>query len=162
MADTIQILKDKLDLALGEENRINRDIKQLKSDLKAGKENIQKLKAKINKAEGNCYYVYIVFVNGVPKYVGKGQGNRFKHPVSGVSSVQELNRDFFKGHDIEVRLLFGSRNMSENQALLYERNCIGTISSLYDIYNRVLPKEDEYEHMDCDFYELTEFIINNK
>ena len=96
MADTT-LLKEKLDNILFEKVNIESDISKLVSRLTLNKAKLNKLTSKINEANGNCYYVYIVFVNGVPKYVGKGKGDRFKHPISGASSVPELNRDFFNG-----------------------------------------------------------------
>lgn len=89
------------------------------------------------------YYVYIVYVEGVPVYVGKGKGDRYKHPVSGTSSCLELNRDFFMGKYIEVRFL--SKYKTEEQALKQEEFWIAHLKCLaqkdsfgsgWDIYNK--------------------------
>ena len=161
MADTT-LLKEKLDNILFEKVNIESDISKLVSRLTLNKAKLNKLTSKINEANGNCYYVYIVFVNGVPKYVGKGKGDRFKHPISGASSVPELNRDFFNGEHIEVRLLYGNRTFSEKRALSAEKDCIGSIMDFYEIYNKSTPREGDYDYMDCDLYEFSEFVASNK
>lgn len=84
-------------------------------------------------------YVYVVFVNKEVKYVGKGCGERYKHPTSGCSSVVELNRDLFEGKIIEVRFLLD--NETDFIASLTERDLIGNLSAKYNLYNKQIPKE---------------------
>ena len=97
---------------------------------------------------GGCvYYVYIVFVEGSPVYVGKGKGVRYKHAVSGTSSVSELNRDFFQDKYIEV--LFVREGMTEPEALSYENEWIGYVQSMssecgYNSYNKTACKNFRY------------------
>ena len=103
-------------------------------------------KLKLLEAEGE-FYVYVVYVDGFPRYVGKGKKDRYKHAVSGSSSCPELNRDFFQGKYIEV--LFVERYMTEKKALAKELDWIGQISSCYDegtadVYNKNVPVKFNY------------------
>lgn len=136
-------------------------ISKLKEELDIKRERVKTLKYKLNKLTGNCYYVYVVFVNGKPKYVGKGTGNRYKHAISGTSSVLELNMDLFNDEHIEVGILFGNRMLSEKEAFKYEKDVIGSLK-FYNLYNKIIPEEGEYEYMDCDFKYYTTFAIRNK
>lgn len=161
MVDIARV-REKLDIDLLEKAKLEMEIAELVSKLALNKARVAKLTSKINEVEGNCYYVYIVFVNGIPKYIGKGKGDRFKHAVSGTSSVPELNRDFFNDEHIEVRLLYGNKTFNEKRALSSEKDCIGSVMHFYDIYNKSLPKEGDYDYMDCDLYEVSDFAISNK
>lgn len=128
------------------------------------------------------YYVYCVFVDGEVRYIGKGKGDRWKHAISGASSVPELNRDHFTGKYIEVRL-FSSR-MSEQEAFQLEADLIQTaivevgakswwwhpsLRSLKmstqdsgDLYNKVIP---EGSYLDCPIFHrssrITKCVDNN-
>lgn len=81
------------------------------------------------------YYVYIVTVDGEIRYVGKGSKDRYKHAVSGASSVPQLNKDFFEGKEIVV-YKFCYRETSE-EAELAEREYISSLLyDGYDLYNK--------------------------
>lgn len=96
-------------------------------------------------------YVYIVFVDKQVKYIGKGCGNRYKHPTSGTSSVVELNRDLFTGKNIEVRFLLD--NATDFMASLLERDLIGSLITKYELYNKAIPKEfNRIEVNEVDLY----------
>lgn len=95
-------------------------------------------------------YVYLVFVDKGLKYVGKGCGTRYKHALSGSSSVPELNRDFFAGKNIEVRFLIDSS--TDFMATMLERDLIGSLHSKYSLYNRAIPKE--FNKLDADQIDL--------
>jgi len=99
--------------------------------------------------EGKSYYVYVVYVDAHPVYIGKGKGDRYKHAISGVSSCAELNRDYFANKYIEVRKVY--TDLTEQQALRFEDEFIGYFSeySIYTgvpIYNRT--KSKTYSYMD--------------
>ena len=85
-------------------------------------EELNKLK---NKLSGTNFYVYLVYVDGHLKYIGKGSGDRWKHAIRGASSVPELNRDHFAGKYIEVRLC-KHKNLTEAQAFKLEADIIYT------------------------------------
>tara|TARA_R100000541_G_C1897352_1_gene84057 strand:+ start:80697 stop:80990 length:294 start_codon:yes stop_codon:yes gene_type:complete len=84
--------------------------------------------------EGN--YVYAVKVDGVNRYIGRGVGARYKHPLSGKSSCVQLNRDLFEGKHIQVWAV--EDNLSKEEAIKLEKEWIlicNTIrkDSLYNI-----------------------------
>lgn len=102
------------------------------------------------------YYVYVVKVGGVVRYVGKGTKDRYKHAVSGTSSVAQLNKDFFDGKEITVHRAF-FRDSSE-EAEDVEKMYISAL--LYDgaeLYNKTVPKTqypgdgylDMFENIPC-------------
>lgn len=95
------------------------------------------LSQKLAKSQKN--YVYVVFVDKSLKYIGKGRGDRYKHAVSGISSVMELNRDLFLGKLIEVKIV--QNGLTESVATLLERDMIGSAKDKYDLYNKKLPKD---------------------
>ena len=110
---------------------------------------IDKVRHEIDKLNKSHYYVYIVLVDGELRYIGKGSGDRWKHSISGASSVPELNRDHFAGKYIEVRTL-GER-FTEAMAVEVERDLIYSAVNLcgYSIYNKVKPQVAE--ELDMDF-----------
>jgi hypothetical protein len=160
--------KEKLDKLYGQmgvlktqsqEIRIKRE--QILAETYEMNEKIESLQKRINKLEGNCYYVYLVFVDDDLRYIGKGKGDRYKHAISGASSVAELNRDFFNGCHIEVRLLLGGYDLSEKEALKQEMDALG--SNIGDgLYNKNFPKQGEYEYMDCNFKSFSKLIARHK
>ena len=79
------------------------------------------------------YYVYIAYIKGVPKYVGKGRGRRYLHCSSGKSSCLLLNRDYFSGEKITVE--FAHLNLDEQSARQAESEtiCKIGIENLYNI-----------------------------
>lgn len=116
-----------------------------------------KLLSKSNKIEGLRFYAYIVFVDGVVKYIGKGSGDRWKHSVGGGSHVPEINRDFFAGEHIEVRAWLGNATSSEAEALKDETDLIYSV--LYDggsLYNKTIPVGGCY--LNCCFKEYSSFL----
>lgn len=155
-------LEAAISVATKEMNKVQLEISKLSHELDEHKIKVSKLQGRLNKLRGNCYYVYIVFVDGKPKYVGKGTGDRYKHAVSGASSVPELNRDFFNDMHIEVRILYGNRTLTEEKAFRYEKDVIGSLMGIFEIYNKTLPKENEYDYMDCDFKEYSDVAVRNK
>jgi len=82
------------------------------------------------------YYVYIAYIKGVPKYVGKGRGQRYLHCSSGKSSCYKLNRDYFSGEKITVE--FAHLNLDEQSALQAEAETIGKLG-LENLYNSNQP-----------------------
>jgi len=158
----IEVLRENMNLVKIERDKLDIELSELKIKKQQIDRRMKKLTEKLNLLEGNCYYVYIVFVDGQPKYVGKGKGDRYKHAISGASSVPELNRDFFNDCHIEVRILFGQRNLTEKEAIKSEKNVTGSLMGIFDIYNRTLPKENEYSYMDCNFMDYSEFAVRNK
>jgi len=157
--DKLLKLKAKRESMLDQRNKIDEEITALKQKGSEVKSKIDDLTDKIDKIEGNCYYVYIVFVEGVPKYVGKGTGDRYKHAVSGTSSVKQLNKDLFDDKHIEVRIVFGRKNMSEQKALKLELDTIYSLQHC-DLYNKKCPEKADY--MDMDAFDYSDFAIGNK
>ena len=85
-------------------------------------------------SEANKYYVYACYVDGELKYVGMGQGLRYRHCNSGSSSCAELNKDFYEGKKIEVKKLH--KNLTKAQADEIEE---GIIRDNFDsLYNKVI------------------------
>lgn len=82
------------------------------------------------KEESNIYYVYGCYVDDVLKYIGKGKGDRWKHCTSGSSTCKELNRDFFLGKKMVVKMLF--EGLSEEYALEIEKTEIKRTPMLYN------------------------------
>lgn len=159
---TLSELENAVETTRQEIAKLNKQKVEIEKKLNQYHNKLTKLIKKINEEEDKCYYVYVVFVEGEPKYAGKGSGERYKHAVGGTSSVAELNRDFFSNKKIEVGILFGNITMSEEEAIEYERNVIGSLYSDHDIYNKTLPKEDSYTYMDCNFKEYCSIITSNK
>jgi len=87
-------------------------------------------------------YIYMVFVDDQLKYIGKGKGSRYKHPNSGASSVVELNRDYFEGRNIVVR--FAKKGLSDQAAILLERDLIGSSKRYGRLYNKQYPIRYNY------------------
>ena len=87
----------------------------------------------MSKEDKNVYYVYGCYVEGVLKYIGKGKGDRWKHCIGGTSTVKELNKDYFLGKFMEVKILFD--NLSEEDALILEKEHIRSNQFLYNIQN---------------------------
>ena len=123
---------------------------------------IEHQKKKLRKLQGKLYYVYVVFVDGQLKYVGKGKGDRYKHAVSGASSVSELNRDHFSGKYIEVRIVHPDQWLTECEAIKMEMDYIGTALDLVgcdNLYNKAFP--NKYHFWDIDLYEYSKRIVSN-
>lgn len=126
-------------------------IKDLESEIRSNREKAAMWKDRMHKEEGKGFYVYGVFVDGKGVYVGKGKGDRYKHPVSGCSSVKRLNEDYFNGKYIEVRFL--EKYVTEQEALEKEKHWIGMFSTFIDylpegevsyLYNKDVPEKFDY------------------
>lgn len=77
------------------------------------------------------YYVYVVFVDGKLKYIGKGKDKRYLHGISGTSRVFGLNEAYFQGKLMEVGIL--KDKMGEQEALLLETQLIVAYGSSEDV-----------------------------
>ena len=139
-------------------DKLLKEKKDVESKLKYYNTRLNSLIDRINEANGTCYYVYIVFVDGEPKYAGKGKGERYKHAVSGTSSVPELNRDFFNNKEIEVGIFFNDRKMTEERAIECERDVIGSLNCYYELYNKIVPKK--YSYLDGNLKQFCTMVIN--
>lgn len=85
-------------------------------------------------SEANKYYVYACYVDDELKYIGMGQGLRYRHCNSGSSSCAELNKDFYEGKKIEVKKLH--KNLTKAKADEIEE---GLIRDSFDsLYNKVI------------------------
>lgn len=126
--------------------KYEKNIRKWKRMIENAEKAITYNKDKIKHVQGLEYYVYVVFVDGEPRYVGKGKKDRYKHPVSGSSSCAELNRDYFQNKYIEV--LFAERFLTEQKALEAEQNWIGQMNEYYwgedKLYNKEIPNKFHY------------------
>ena len=124
---------------------------------------LSKLKQQQLKLDKKSYYVYVVVVDGEVKYIGKGKGDRYKHAVSGSSSVPELNKDYFNGKLIEVRIVHGNRNLTEKEAISLEADYIGSHSRDIwpsKLYNKLYPTK--FDSWDINLIEWSELVIDNR
>lgn len=159
-----------LETLLERELELKNRILELEKELKSLRKEDVSIKEKIRHVKKTNHYVYMVFVDGVPRYVGSGRGDRYKHAVSGVSSVQALNKDFFEGRKIEVVRLKESR-LTKEEAIYYEATWIRWLREFVKgierskgnrrdvdyskyIYNKYMPKEVDY--WDYDIHEVYE------
>ena len=125
---------------LKHEENIRRWTKAIQEASRVVSENKDKIKQL--EAEGE-FYVYLVYVDAVPRYVGKGKKARYKHAVSGSSSCPELNRDYFQGKYIEV--VFVETLLTEENALRKEQDWIGQVASEeVELYNKSVPARFHY------------------
>lgn len=146
LEDKNQILKYEAAIS-GHEN----SIRKWESMIVKAKEAIHYNRERILDTQGLEYYVYVVFVDAIPMYVGKGKKDRYKHAVSGCSSCVELNKDYFAGKYIEV--MFAEKGLSEQSALNLEADWIyqvnsesySCIDSSYRIYNKQIPDKADYK-----------------
>lgn len=102
------------------------------------------------------HYLYMVLVEGVPRYIGKGVGNRYKHALSGTSSCLAFNAAFFEGMNIRVYRSDELSNMSQDEATFREKRLISTFGPM--LLNT--HKYSGYSSSDhCDFMAATDFFI---
>ena len=114
------------------------DIRRWQRMIKDANKAIEYQKAKLLSLQGKDYYVYMVFVDGHLRYVGKGKKERYKHAISGASSCPELNRDFFQEKCIEVRI--GASGLTEKEALSLEEEYLHSFGYQRDVlYNKNIP-----------------------
>lgn len=79
------------------------------------------------------HYVYIAYVDGVPKYVGRGTGKRYLHCCSGKSSCYWLNRDVFIGKTITTEFVHDDLSWAEAKKLEAQTISELGIQNLYNI-----------------------------
>jgi len=143
-------LEDKNQILKYESAIVNHEnsIRKWEAMIAKAKESIQYNQERILDTQGLEYYVYVVFVDGIPMYVGKGKKDRYKHAVSGCSSCIELNKDYFAGKYIEV--MFAEKGLSEQSALNLEADWIYQVNSesfhnKQRIYNKQIPEKADYK-----------------
>ena len=112
---------------------------------------LSKLRAALQIANSEHYYVYACLVNGRVKYVGMGSGERYRHCQSGISSCKELNKDFFEFGDYNMLTVKVEKGLTKERAQ-YLENCL--IAHLIedckeDIYNK---RVDLQGDLDSDGY----------
>ena len=91
------------------------------------------------KDEDSANYVYIAKVDGIPRYVGRGTRDRYKHTYSGTSNCYELNKAHFNGQDIKIE--FVATGLSKEMAQVAEAYAIGLLRDLvgdFGIFNSVI------------------------
>lgn len=79
------------------------------------------------------HYVYIGFVDGKPKYVGKGKDDRYKHLISSHSSCALANEHIAIGGNIDVVKV--ADNLSNKVATEFESYMIQQIG-LPNLWNK--------------------------
>ncbi len=86
----------------------------------------------------DMFYIYTVYVDGVLKYIGKGVGDRYLHPISGLSHVKELNKHFYTGCHIYTCIV--EDELTEDDALNIESDYLSFYkSNKAPLYNKRYP-----------------------
>lgn len=81
-------------------------------------------------------YVYVVRVDGVVRYIGRGTGARYLHTNSGMSSCYKLNRDHFNGCEITTDVTW-EKDLCGSSSEDIEKELIENLEGLYNrTYNR--------------------------
>lgn len=93
------------------------------------------------------YYVYTWYYKGVPVYVGKGKGGRWRHGCSGCSHVKGLNEIYFKGDRGELRCKFEVKGVSSSVALTIESKLIENYKTPLNFENNEYGKKMRVEAM---------------
>jgi len=83
----------------------------------------------------NNYYVYTWYYKGVPVYVGKGKGNRWKHGKSGCSHVRGLNEVYFKGDRSKLLCKFETKSVTNEVAISIENKLISAYKTPFNFEN---------------------------
>ena len=63
------------------------------------------------------WFVYFCYVDGILRYVGEGEANRWVHCNSGKSNCVELNRAYFEGKTIRVEVVHECSSKAEAVSL---------------------------------------------
>lgn len=83
----------------------------------------------------NNYYVYTWYYKGVPVYVGKGKGSRWKHGKSGCSHVRGLNEIYFKGDKSKLLCKFETKSVTNEVAISIENKLISAYKTPFNFEN---------------------------
>lgn len=100
------------------------------------------------------HYVYLVFVDKYLRYIGKGNGSRFTHAISGTSHVWSLNKAYFTGSMIEV--LCYADGLPSDSALNLEDSLISlwSCTDSRNLYNTKSINKQPNHSPDCTDSEL--------
>lgn len=94
------------------------------------------------------FYVYVLYIDSRPVYVGKGQGNRYSSSKSYLAKKNKINVK-----QISHEIIF--RTNDQNEAISKEQEVIEKLSETFELYNRHKPsvvKSITYDEMSKLFY----------
>lgn len=83
----------------------------------------------------DIYYVYTWYYKGVPVYVGKGKGSRWRHGKSGCSHVRGLNEIYFKGDRSKLICKFETKSVTNDVAISIENKLISAYKTPFNFEN---------------------------
>lgn len=92
------------------------------------------------------YYIYTATLDGVIVYVGKGQGNRYKHLQSGRSHVYKANESHFLKVEFQVDILEVFNNAEDAK-----KNEMALIYQLKPSWNEVGVSSGGYKYIGVNF-----------
>lgn len=84
------------------------------------------------------YYVYIAYLDKIPRYIGFGKGNRYTHVNSGTSHQRKLNEVVLKDEKVFV-IQITATNLSKEEAQIKEIELIAFYGLLEEggtLYNQ--------------------------